>query len=277
MVFFIQLLQVHLSCSFRTSTSRGTIPRNKNRPPTLFKTTGNFPRTVFPILSDTSRISPIPPWCSTRLVSSLSRQLLDVLNAMYYSISSLRVRRRVLRSMSRRADQPTDNRTNSRRAERDPSGVPAVVVDMVNDTMSRRWRRAIGNRHQGRLRPCNLPRFYGSSAGDEAIEGRASESLQSCNILQECASLHTPGKKVSIGSSFIMISSSQTDGYILRDTRRFRAFSLENSCDVPTRWRESFSENSNPFSPFCPHPATQNRVPTHGRTLCILGEIAIGY
>ena len=45
--------------------------------------------------------------------------------------------------MNRRANQPTDNRTNSRRAERDPSGVPAVVVDMVNDMMSRRRRRAI--------------------------------------------------------------------------------------------------------------------------------------
>ena len=174
MVFFIQLLQVHLSCSFRTSTSRGTIPRNKNRPPTLFKTTGNFPGTVFPILSDTSRISPIPPWCSTRLVSSLSRQLLDVLNAKYYSIFSLRVRRRVLRSTSRRADQPTDNRTNSRRAERDPSGVPAVVVDMVNDMMSRRRRRAMrtmpppmmrrGNRRTSRQRQSrekNRNRFDG--------------------------------------------------------------------------------------------------------------------
>ena len=64
--------------------------------------------------------------------------------------------------MSRRADQPTDNRTNSRRAERDPSGVPAVVVDMVNDMMSRRRRRAMrtmpppmmrrGNRRASRQR-----------------------------------------------------------------------------------------------------------------------------
>ena len=37
--------------------------------------------TVFPILSDTSRLSPIPPWCSTRLAPSLAQRHLNVLNA----------------------------------------------------------------------------------------------------------------------------------------------------------------------------------------------------
>ena len=128
---------------FVRNIQRAALPIKRKSPVILFQDDGQSLGTVFPILSDTSRISPIPPWCSTRLVSSLSRQLLDVLNAKYYSIFSLRVRRRVLRSMNRRANQPTDNRTNSRRAERDPSGVPAVVVDMVNDMMSRRRRRAI--------------------------------------------------------------------------------------------------------------------------------------
>ena len=40
--------------------------------------------TVFPILSDTSRISPIPPWCSTRLVPLLAQRHLNVLNAAKY-------------------------------------------------------------------------------------------------------------------------------------------------------------------------------------------------
>ena len=44
--------------------------------------------------------------------------------------------------MCRRADQSADNRADCRRAERDPSGVPAVM-DAVNDMMPRRRRRAM--------------------------------------------------------------------------------------------------------------------------------------
>ena len=44
-------------------------------------------------------------------------------------------------SICRRADQSADNRADCRRAERDPSGVPAAVMDVVNDMMPRRrWR-----------------------------------------------------------------------------------------------------------------------------------------
>ena len=45
--------------------------------------------------------------------------------------------------MCRRADQSADNGPDCRRAERDPSGVAAVMMDMVNDMMPRRWRRAM--------------------------------------------------------------------------------------------------------------------------------------
>ena len=44
---------------------------------------------------------------------------------------------------SRRADQSADNRADCRRAKRDPSGVPAAVMDVVNDMMPRRRRRAM--------------------------------------------------------------------------------------------------------------------------------------
>ena len=45
-------------------------------------------------------------------------------------------------SMCRGADQPADNRADCRRAERDPTGITAVM-DVVNDMMARRWRRAM--------------------------------------------------------------------------------------------------------------------------------------
>ena len=48
-----------------------------------------------------------------------------------------------LSSTRRRADQPADNGANRRRAKRDPSGVPATVMDVVNDMMPRRRRRAM--------------------------------------------------------------------------------------------------------------------------------------
>ena len=43
--------------------------------------------------------------------------------------------------MRRRADQSADNRADCRCAERDPSGVPAVMMGVVNDMMPRRRRR----------------------------------------------------------------------------------------------------------------------------------------
>ena len=42
--------------------------------------------------------------------------------------------------MRRRADQSADNRADCRSSERNPSGVPATVMDVVNDMMPR-WRR----------------------------------------------------------------------------------------------------------------------------------------
>ena len=45
--------------------------------------------------------------------------------------------------MSRRANQPADNRTDRGGSERNPSGVAAAVVDVVNDMMPRRRRRAM--------------------------------------------------------------------------------------------------------------------------------------
>ena len=45
--------------------------------------------------------------------------------------------------MCRCADQSSDNRADCRRAERNPSGVTAVMMDVVNDMMTRRWRRAM--------------------------------------------------------------------------------------------------------------------------------------
>ena len=47
-------------------------------------------------------------------------------------------------SMCRGANQPADNRTDRSSSERDPSGVPATVMNVVNDMMPRRrWRRAM--------------------------------------------------------------------------------------------------------------------------------------
>ena len=43
--------------------------------------------------------------------------------------------------MCRSSNQPADNRSDCRRAKRDPSGVPAAVMDVVNDMMPRRRRR----------------------------------------------------------------------------------------------------------------------------------------
>ena len=45
--------------------------------------------------------------------------------------------------MCRRADQSANNGPDCRRAERDPSGVTAMMVDVVNDMMPRRGRRAM--------------------------------------------------------------------------------------------------------------------------------------
>ena len=45
--------------------------------------------------------------------------------------------------MCRRADQSADNRADCCGTERDPSGVPATVMDVVNDMMPRRRRRAM--------------------------------------------------------------------------------------------------------------------------------------
>ena len=42
--------------------------------------------------------------------------------------------------MRRRADQSTDNRTDRGGSERDPPGVTAVMMDVVNDMMTRRRR-----------------------------------------------------------------------------------------------------------------------------------------
>ena len=62
----------------------------------------------------------------------------------------------------RRADQPTDNRANRRRAKGNPSGIATVMVGVMNDMMPRRrWRRAMrtmpsvmrrGNRRTSRQR-----------------------------------------------------------------------------------------------------------------------------
>ena len=46
-------------------------------------------------------------------------------------------------SMCRGADQPTDNGPYRGSAERDPSSVTAVMMDVVNDMMPRRRRRAM--------------------------------------------------------------------------------------------------------------------------------------
>ena len=46
-------------------------------------------------------------------------------------------------SMCCRADQSADNRADCRRAERDPSGITAVMMDVVNDMMPGRRRRAM--------------------------------------------------------------------------------------------------------------------------------------
>ena len=45
--------------------------------------------------------------------------------------------------MCRRTDQPADNRADCCRAKRNPSGVSATVMDVVNDMMPRRRRRAM--------------------------------------------------------------------------------------------------------------------------------------
>ena len=46
-------------------------------------------------------------------------------------------------SMCRGADQPADNRADCCRSERNPTGIPTVVMDVVNDMMPRRRRRAM--------------------------------------------------------------------------------------------------------------------------------------
>ena len=49
-----------------------------------------------------------------------------------------------LKLVCRRADQSADNRADCGRAKRNPSGVPAVMVNMLDDMMTRRrWRRAM--------------------------------------------------------------------------------------------------------------------------------------
>ena len=48
-----------------------------------------------------------------------------------------------LKLVCRRADQSADNRADCGRAKRNPSGVPAAVVNVVNDMMPRRRRRAL--------------------------------------------------------------------------------------------------------------------------------------
>ena len=77
--------------------------------------------------------------------------------------------------MCRRADEPADNRADCRRAKRDPTGVAAVVMDVMDDMMPRRRRRRAmrttspamtrrGNRRTGRQsQPCkkNRNRFDG--------------------------------------------------------------------------------------------------------------------
>ena len=45
--------------------------------------------------------------------------------------------------MRRRADQPADNCANCRRAKRHPSDVATTMMDVVNDMMPRRRRRAM--------------------------------------------------------------------------------------------------------------------------------------
>ena len=67
------------------------------------------------------------PGKSWREVSDTSRQLAILPNS----------------SMCCRADQSADNRTDCRRAKRDPSSVTAVMMDVVNDMMPRRWRRTM--------------------------------------------------------------------------------------------------------------------------------------
>ena len=49
-----------------------------------------------------------------------------------------------LKLVCRRANQSADNRADCGRAKRDPSGVPAVMVNLMDDMMTRRrWRRAM--------------------------------------------------------------------------------------------------------------------------------------
>ena len=46
-----------------------------------------------------------------------------------------------LKLVCRRTDQPADNSSDGRRAKRDPSGIPAVMMGVVHDMMPRRRRR----------------------------------------------------------------------------------------------------------------------------------------
>ena len=49
-----------------------------------------------------------------------------------------------LKLVCRRANQSADNRADCGSSERDPSGIPAVMVNMMDDMMTRRrWRRAM--------------------------------------------------------------------------------------------------------------------------------------
>ena len=57
-------------------------------------------------------------------------------------------------SIRRRADQPADNGANCHRTKRNPAGVAAVVMDVVNDMMPRRRRRTMRTMPSV-PRPCN--------------------------------------------------------------------------------------------------------------------------
>ena len=74
-------------------------------------------------------------------------------------------------------DQPTDNGTDCRRTKRDPTGVPAVMMGVVNDMMTRRrWRRAMRTMppsmmRRGNRRACrqNHPRHENRECLDDLV------------------------------------------------------------------------------------------------------------
>ena len=77
--------------------------------------------------------------------------------------------------MCRCADQSADNGTDCRRAERNPGGIPTVVMDVVNDMMPRRRRRAMrtmppmmrrGNRRTSRQ---NHPSYENRECLDDLV------------------------------------------------------------------------------------------------------------